>query len=175
MELDHHLSQFSKLRKLFVGESYIDNSPSFMRSVRTLTSLCMYLCMNSASAIFEFLESSCTPASDDRDSHIDFPALHTLGLCFGPEVSRKGLGKSIDQDQLMRAVEAQWRHGQLRSFRMYALGFEPSESTLKRVEAQGKAGSLISNIVPGGCTKDDGYGLVEDGMEARGCHSFSTT
>ncbi|KAK7024912.1 hypothetical protein R3P38DRAFT_3193834 [Favolaschia claudopus] len=185
-ELDYHLREFPKLRKLFVGESYIDNWSSFMRSVRTITSLCMYFRMNSAPAIFEFLESSCTPASDDRDSHIDFPALHTLGLCFGPEDSRKGLGKPIDQNQLMRAVEAQWRYGQLRSFRMYAMGFEPSESTVKRVEALCQEGmefdfaysskDVYEEMVPEDFRLyDDGYGLIKDSMEAGDCYSFSTT
>ncbi|KAK7012801.1 hypothetical protein R3P38DRAFT_3208767 [Favolaschia claudopus] len=143
MELDHHLSQFSELRKQFVGESYIDDWPSFMRSVRTVTSL----------------------YSEDW---------------------QKGLGKSIDQDQLMRAVEAQWRHGRLRSFRMYAMKFRPSESTLNRVETLRREGMdidfeytsrcLYEGMVPHDFRLyDDGYGLVNDSMEAGGCYSFSTT
>ncbi|KAK7024921.1 F-box domain-containing protein [Favolaschia claudopus] len=169
-DLHGRLRELPRLRKLFVGEPRIPvDLQSFMHSVPALTALCMYLPMNYASALFELLDSSPSLGQDQDTPHL--PALHTLGLCFGPE-NYATLGEPIDQDELMGVVEARWRGGQLRSFQIYVMRFAPSESTLKRMEALRQEGMkfvlethsmhLYQRMVPPDfCLYDDEYAMVD--------------
>ncbi|KAK7024952.1 F-box domain-containing protein [Favolaschia claudopus] len=175
-DLHDRLRELPRLRKLFVGEPRIPvDLQSFMHSVPALTALCMYLPMNYASTLFELLNSSPSRTTNQNQDVPNLLALHTLGLCFGPENSTT-MGEPIDQDKLMRAVEARWHGGQLRSFRMYAMKFAPSESTLKCMEALRQDGmefilendsmDLYERMVPHGfCLYSDTYDLMERMLE----------
>ncbi|KAK7024911.1 F-box domain-containing protein [Favolaschia claudopus] len=172
-DLHGRLRELHKLRKLFVGEPRIPvDLQSFMHSVPSLTALCMYLPMNYASTLFELLDSSPSCTNPKMPG---LPTLHTLGLCFGPE-NNATLGQPIDQDKLMRAVEARWHGGQLRSFQIYAMRFAPSESTLKRMEVLRQEGmefvlendsmELYERMVPRDfCLYSDRYEMAEVMLE----------
>ncbi|KAK7024947.1 F-box domain-containing protein [Favolaschia claudopus] len=137
-QLHRHLRRLPGLKKLFVGSPRTPvDLASFMHSIPAVTSLCMYLPMNLASTIFEILESapSASQGVNQLMSQADtppLPALNALTLWFGPKMQTDlELGEPIDQEQLMRAVAAQWRATvPLGSFQMYAMKFIPLVSTL---------------------------------------------
>ncbi|KAK7024951.1 F-box domain-containing protein [Favolaschia claudopus] len=135
-ELYDQLRQFPSLQKLFVGappHSVTVDLDSFMHSVPTVTSLCVYLPMNSAPAMFKVLRTSSTTIQQNQDSTSDgLPFLRTLALCIGPQ-SSTDIGGPLNQDELMHAIETQWRRG-LRSLHIYVAKFVPSENTLERME-----------------------------------------
>jgi hypothetical protein len=87
-----------------------------------------------ASDLFSLLEN---PAPNSDQSAI--PALDTLSICLVPLARRLG---PVDQDQLLRAVEAQ-RSRSLRTFNMYAMKFTPSAATLRHMESLREQGMQI--------------------------------
>jgi hypothetical protein len=72
------------------------------------------------------------------------PALDTLSLCFIPLNPRsRNLGDPLDEDRLMRTVEAWLQRGGLHSLRLHATKFVPSAATLERMEALRAQGMQI--------------------------------
>ncbi|KAJ7656532.1 hypothetical protein DFH06DRAFT_1091449 [Mycena polygramma] len=152
--LHSFLRRLPKLRQLFVADipSALDVS-QLLQTAPTITNLCLYLPMTFASDLFSILENS---SQDDRTTSA--PALCALSVCLGPLRNALDLGEPLDQDLMMRAIESQWRDGSLRTFRMYAMRFTPSVSTLERMEAlrgQGmdivhfqKSYILYANMIP---------------------------
>jgi hypothetical protein len=95
----------------------------------------LYLPMAFASDLFSLLENP-TPTSNSVSTPV-IPNVHTIAICLYP-----GLGL-VDQDQLMRAAEAQWQGGGLRSLHLYAMKFTPSAATLGRMEGLREEGMKI--------------------------------
>ncbi|KAJ7631303.1 hypothetical protein DFH06DRAFT_1439071 [Mycena polygramma] len=126
-DLHAFLQRSPKLCKLFVaGVPSIPHVSQLLQAASLITDLCFYLPMPFASSLFSILED---PNRDDRTTTT--PALRAFSLCLGPLGDT--LGEPLDEDLLMRAVEAQWRDGTLRSFRLYAMKFVPSADTVRRM------------------------------------------
>jgi hypothetical protein len=83
-----------------------------------------------------------TPPTDNQPAML--PALDTLSLCFIPLNPRsRNLGDPLDEDRLMRTVEARLQRGGLRSLRLHTTKFVPSAATLERMEALRAQGMQI--------------------------------
>jgi hypothetical protein len=109
--LHSFLKRLPNLQQLFVGETpSVANIRSLFRAATTITHLLIYLPMAFASDLFSLLENS------EYEERLTTPALHTISICLVPVKY-----SPIDQDQLMRAVEAQWQGGSWRFFHVFAM------------------------------------------------------
>jgi hypothetical protein len=134
-DLHSFLKRLPNLQRLFVGETQsAADIGSLLHATPTITNLMLYLPMAFASDLFPLLEN---PAPNSDQSAI--PALDTLSICLVPLARRLG---PVDQDQLLRAVEAQ-RSRSLRTFNMYAMKFTPSAATLRHMENLREQGMQI--------------------------------
>jgi hypothetical protein len=134
-DLHSFLKRLPNLQRLFVGETQsAADIGSLLHATPTITNLMLYLPMAFASDLFSLLEN---PAPNSDQSAI--PALDTLSICLVPLARRLG---PVDQDQLLRAVEAQ-RSRSLRTFNMYAMKFTPSAATLRHMESLREQGMQI--------------------------------
>ncbi|KAJ7918618.1 hypothetical protein B0H13DRAFT_1992236 [Mycena leptocephala] len=150
--LHSFLTRLPKLKKLFVGETpAAADIGSLLHAAPTITNLGLYLPMAFASDLFSILENP----SQSPDHPPTIPALHSISIWLA---SLTASLPPLDQEQLMRAVESQWRDGCLRSVKFYAMRFLPSMTTLERMElirGQGmeivhfrSSSSLYADIVP---------------------------
>jgi hypothetical protein len=134
--LHSFLKRLPNLQRLFVGDTQsAADIGSLLHAAPTITSLMLYLPMAFASDLFSLLENP-TPTSNSVSTPV-IPNVHTIAICLYP-----GLGL-VDQDQLMRAAEAQWQGGGLRSLHLYAMKFTPSAATLGRMEGLREEGMKI--------------------------------
>ncbi|KAJ7754115.1 hypothetical protein B0H14DRAFT_2635502 [Mycena olivaceomarginata] len=88
-----------------------------------------------ASDLFSLLENS------EYEECSTIPALHTISICLVPIKYNP-----IDQDQLMRAVEAQWQGGSWRSFHICAMELAPLAATLGQMEGFREKGMEIELV-----------------------------
>ncbi|KAK7024946.1 hypothetical protein R3P38DRAFT_1054996 [Favolaschia claudopus] len=142
--------KFPKLWKLFIGarrQNIVIDWDDFLSATRTVTHLYISLSPQSASGLFAILEGSTgqtiptTTGETDQEAvdgiasaAITLPTLHTLALNFDM-FEGDPTSKRLDEDQLLRVLEAQWVQGQMRSFRMYGRVVPKlRSSTLEQIE-----------------------------------------
>ncbi|KAJ7812038.1 hypothetical protein B0H14DRAFT_3879871 [Mycena olivaceomarginata] len=106
-----------------------------LHAASIITNLFLYVPMPFAPDLLALLENP-TPPADGQPATL--PALDTLSLCLVP--LNRTLGGPLDEDYLMRTVEAQFQRGSLRSLRLYAMRFVASAATLERMESPPRAG-----------------------------------
>ncbi|KAJ7879191.1 hypothetical protein B0H14DRAFT_3858482 [Mycena olivaceomarginata] len=137
--LHSYLKRLPTLQRLFVADTQsAADIGSLLHAAPTITNLFLYLPIPFAPDLFALLENP-TPPADGQPATL--PALDTLSLCL---ISLdRTLGGLLDEDYLMRTVEAQFQRGSLRSLHLYATNFVPSATTLERMEALRAQGMQI--------------------------------
>ncbi|KAJ7314378.1 hypothetical protein DFH08DRAFT_895315 [Mycena albidolilacea] len=141
--LHSYLKRVPSLRRLFVaGTQSAADIGLLLHAALTITNLFLYLPMPFAPDLLALLENP-TPPADGQPATL--PTLDTLSLCLVPLESGldRALGGPLDEDNLMRTVEARFQRGSLRSLRLYAMGFVASTATLKRMQALSAQGMQI--------------------------------
>ncbi|KAJ7314379.1 hypothetical protein DFH08DRAFT_895321, partial [Mycena albidolilacea] len=140
--LHSYLRRVPDLGRLFVAgtQSAADIGP-LLHAAPTITNLFLYVPMPFAPDLLALLEHPTSP-TDNQPAML--PALDTLSLCFTSLNPRsRNLGDPLDQDRLMRTVEARLQRDGLRSLRLHATKFVPSAATLERMEALRAQGMQI--------------------------------
>ncbi|KAJ7314402.1 hypothetical protein DFH08DRAFT_895357, partial [Mycena albidolilacea] len=137
------LARVPTLRKLFVADiSSTSHLDRLLRAVPPVTELCLYLPVQFAAHFFTILLGS--RPSDDG---VPALALRALSLCFVPDFDR-ALSSSapapVDQDTLMRSVEAQ---GALRSLKLYGGTGSGVEFLPERLRSRSRGRSHAVEIV----------------------------
>ncbi|KAJ7812041.1 hypothetical protein B0H14DRAFT_3879874 [Mycena olivaceomarginata] len=137
--LHSYLRRAPDLRRLFVADTQsAADIGSLLHAAPTITNLFLYVPMPFAPDLLALLENP-TPPADGQPATL--PALDTLSLCLVP--LDHTLGGPLDEDYLMRTVEAQFQRGSLRSLHLYAMKFTPSATTLRRIQALREQGMQI--------------------------------
>jgi hypothetical protein len=138
--LHSYLRRVPDLRRPFVAGT--QSSPDIdlvLHAASMITNLFLYLPMHFAPDLLALLENP-TPHADGQPATL--PALDDrLSLCLVP--LDRTPGGPLDEDYLMRTVEAHFQRGSLRSRRLYAMRFVASAATLKRMQALSAQGMQI--------------------------------
>jgi hypothetical protein len=120
--LHSYLKCLPTLQRLFVADTQsAADIGSLLHAAPTITNIFLYVPIPFAPDLFALLENP-TPPADGQPATL--PALDTLSLCLVP--LDHTLGGPLDEDYLMRTVEAQFQRGSLRSLHLYAMKFTPS-------------------------------------------------